>query len=48
MKLEKEAECEASVWCSIVSRNSTLIVGLVYRSPNIGTENNAKEQNPIK
>ena len=48
MKLEKEAECEEAVWCNIVSGNSTLTVGLVYRSPNINTEENEKIQNAIK
>ena len=48
IKLEKEAECEEAVWCNIVSGNSTLTVGLVYRSPNINTEENEKIQNAIK
>ena len=48
IKLEKEAECEEAVWCNIVSGNSTLTVGLVYRSPNINTEDNEKIQNAIK
>ena len=46
IKLEKEAECEEAVWCNIVTGNSTLTVGLVYRSPNIST--NEKIQNAIK
>ena len=48
MKLEKEAECEVAVWCNIGSGNSTLTVGLVYRSPNINTDENEKIQNAIK
>ena len=32
IKLEKEAECEEAVWCNTVTGNSTLTVGLVYRS----------------
>ena len=48
IKLEKEAECEEALWCNIVSGNSTLTVGLVYRSPNINTEENEKIQNAIK
>ena len=32
IKLEKEAEYEEAVWCNLVTGNSTLIVGLVYRS----------------
>ena len=42
IKLEKEAECEEAVWCNIVTGNSTLTVGLVYRSPNISIEENEK------
>ena len=48
IKLEKEAECEEAVWCNIVSGNSTLTVGLVYRSPNMNTEEIDKIQNAIK
>ena len=46
--LEKEAECEEAVWCNIVRGNSTLTVGLVYRSPNISINENEKVQNAIK
>ena len=48
IKLEKQAECEEAVWCNIVTGNSTLTVGLVYRSPNISTDENEKIQNTIK
>ena len=34
IKLEREAYCDETVWCKIVSSNSKLTVGLVYRSPN--------------
>ena len=34
IQLEKEAECEEAVWCNIVTGNSTLTVGLVYRIHN--------------
>ena len=36
------------MWCTIVTGNSTLTVGLVYRSPNISTDENEKIQNAIK
>ena len=42
--LEKEAECEEAVWYNIVTGNSTLTVGLVYRSTNINTDENEKVQ----
>ena len=48
IKLEKQAECEEAVWCNIVTGNSTLTVGLVYRSPNISTDENEKIQNAMK
>ena len=48
IKLEKEAECEEAVWCNIVTGNSTLTVGLLYRSPNISIDENEKVQNAIK
>ena len=48
IKLEKEAECEEAVWCNIVTGNSTLTVGLVYRSSNICMEENEKIHNAIK
>ena len=48
IKLEREANCDEAVWCKIVSGNSTLTVGLVYRSPNINEEDNTKIQNAIK
>ena len=40
--------CDEAVWCKIVSGNSTLTVGLVYRSPNVNEEDNTKIQNAIK
>ena len=48
IKLEREADCDETVWCKIVSGNSKLNVGLVYRSPNINEEGNTKITNVIK
>ena len=48
IKLEKEAQCEEAIWCNIVTGNSTLTVGLVYRSLNISRDENEKVQNTIK
>ena len=48
IKLEKEAECEGAVWYNVVTGNSTLTVGLVYRSPNISIDENKKVHNAIK
>ena len=44
IKLEKEPECEEAVWYNIVTGNSTLTCGLVYRSPNISIDENEKVQ----
>ena len=40
--LKSEADCEEAIWCNIVTRNSTLTIGVVYRSPNIGQEEDVK------
>ena len=32
IKLEREADCSEAAWCNIVPGNSTLTIGLVYRS----------------
>ena len=48
IKLEREADCDEAVWCKIVSGNSKLTVGLVYRCPNINEEDNIKIKNAIK
>ena len=45
---EREADCDEAVWCKIVSGNSKLTIGLVYRSPNINEEDNTKIKNAIK
>ena len=36
--LKSVAVCEEAIWCNIVTRNSTLTIEVVYRSPNIGLE----------
>ena len=48
IKLEREADCDEAVWCKIVSGNSKLTIGLVYRSPNINEEDNTKIKTTIK
>ena len=47
-KLEREADYNKAVCCKMVSGNSKLTIGLVYRSPNINKEDNTKIQNVIK
>ena len=48
IKLEREAGYDEAVWRKIVSGNSKITIGLVYRSPNINEEDNTKIQNAIK
>ena len=42
--LRSEADREEAIWCNIVTRNSTLTIGVVYRSPNIGQEKDEKQK----
>ena len=46
--LKSEADCEEAVWCNIVTKNSTLTIGVVYHSPNIGQEEVVKLQKEIR
>ena len=48
IRLEREAGCNDSVWCNIVTRNSTLPIRLVYRSPNINEEDNTTKESAMK
>ena len=48
IQMEKEAECEEAMWCNIAITNSTLTIGLIYRSPNIREEDDEKLHNAIK
>ena len=47
IKLEREEDCDEAVWCNIVTGNTTLTIGLVYRSSNINEDDNRKIQNAI-
>ena len=46
--LKSEADSEEAIWCNIVTRNSTLTIGVVYRSPNIGQGEDVKLQKAIR
>ena len=48
IQLEREADYDEAVWCKIVSGNSKLTIGLVYRSPNINKEDNTKNSKCYK
>ena len=45
--LKSEADCEEAIWCNIVNSNSTLTI-VVYRSPDIGQEEDVKLQKAIR
>ena len=47
-EIKLESKADEAVWCKIVSGNSKLTIGLVYRSPNINEADNTKIQNAIK
>ena len=47
MPLKSEADCEEAIWCNIVTKNLTLTI-VVYRSPNIGQEEDVKIQKAIR
>ena len=46
--LKSEADCEEAIWCNLVTRNSTLTIGVMYRSPNKGQEEDVKLQKAIR
>ena len=46
--LKIEADSVEAIWCNIVTRNSTLTIGVVYRSPNIGQEEYVTLRKPIR
>ena len=47
--LKSEADCEEAIWCNIVTKNSrSLTIGVVYRNPNLGQEEDVKLQKAIK
>ena len=46
--LKTEADCEEAIWCNILTRNSTLTIGVGYHNPNIGQEEDVKLQKGIR
>ena len=46
--LKSEADYEEAIWCNIVIKNSTLTIGVDYRSANIGQEEDVKLQKAIR
>ena len=42
VQLQDEAECNEAIWCKLVTGHTTVIIGVVYRFPNISKQNNEK------
>ena len=47
VQLPEEADCNEAVWCKLVTGHTTVIIGVVYRCPNITKQNNEKIHNAI-
>ena len=45
--LKEEEDCNEAIWCNLVTGHTTVIVGVVYRCPNITKQNNEKIHNAI-
>ena len=45
--LQDEADCNEAIWCKLVTGNTTVTIGAVYRCPNITKQNNEKIHNAI-
>ena len=46
-KLSEESDCNEAIWCKLVTRHTTVAIGVVYRCPNITKQNNEKIHNAI-
>ena len=47
VQLQEEADCNEAIWCNLVTRHTAVIIGVVYRCPNITKQNNEKIHNAI-
>ena len=47
VQLQDEADCNEAIWCNLVTGHTTVIIGVVYRCPNITKPNNEKIHNAI-
>ena len=47
VQLQEEADCNEAIWCKLVTGNTTVTIGVVYRCPNITKQNNEKIHNAI-
>ena len=47
VQLHEQADCNEAIWCNLVTGHTTVIIGVVYRCPNITKQNNEKIHNAI-
>ena len=47
VQLQAEADCNEAIWCKVVIGHTTVIIGVVYRCPNITKQNDEKIHNAI-
>ena len=47
VQLQEEADCNEAIWCNLVTGHTAVIIGVVYRCPNITKQNNEKIHNVI-
>ena len=47
VQLQEESDCNEAIWCKLVTGHTTVIIGVVYRCPNITKQSNEKLHNAI-
>ena len=47
VQLQEKADCNEAIWCNLVTGHTTVIIGVVYRCPNITKQNNENIHNAI-
>ena len=45
VQLQEEADCSEAIWCDLVTGQTTVTIGVVYRCPNITKQNKGKIHN---
>ena len=47
VQLQEKSDCNEAIWCNLVTGHTTVIIGVVYRCPNITKQNNEQIHNAI-
>ena len=47
VQLQEEADFNEAIWCKLVTRHTTVTIGVVYRCPNMTKQNNEQIDNAI-